>query len=109
MESLIKNNQDQIYRPLADILRPESIEDIIGQTHLLEKNGILTRIIASKQVPSLILWGRAGCGKTSIAKILARIPGYYSQILSATNSNVADLRKTFSEAILRRKNILIPY
>ncbi|MDA7705442.1 replication-associated recombination protein A [Rickettsiales bacterium] len=91
------------YQPLADILRPISIDQIIGQKHLLGKNGILTRIITSQNLPSIILWGRAGCGKTSIAKILSKLPNYYSEILSATNSSVADLRKIFNDAIIRRK------
>ena len=104
MEPLIQNNQTQIYQPLADILRPKSIDEIIGQNHLLGQNGILTRIIKSQKIPSLILWGRAGCGKTSIAKILAKLPNYHSQILSATNSTASEVRKVFNEAIKRRED-----
>ena len=104
MEPLIQNNQTQIYQPLADILRPKSIDEIIGQNHRLGQNGILTRIIKSQKIPSLILWGRAGCGKTSIAKILAKLPNYHSQILSATNSTASEVRKVFNEAIKRRED-----
>jgi len=92
------------YQPLADILRPQSFNDIVGQNHLLGKNGILTRICESKKIPSLILWGNAGCGKTTIAKILAGISNVYFEILSATNSGAADLRKVFKDAQTRKED-----
>tara|TARA_B110000259_G_scaffold188056_1_gene244702 strand:- start:8974 stop:10284 length:1311 start_codon:yes stop_codon:yes gene_type:complete len=103
MEPLTKYNQKQSYRPLADILRPESINDIVGQSHLLGQNSILTRIIKSQKLPSLILWGRAGCGKTSIARILSKLPNYHSNTLFATSSTASDLRKIFNEAAKRKK------
>jgi len=94
----INNNQ-----PLADILRPQSLDKIVGQDHLLTNGGILFRITKTKKVPSLILWGNAGCGKTTIAKILAKISNLHFEILSATNSGVADLRNVFKEALARKK------
>ncbi|MDA0901890.1 MAG: replication-associated recombination protein A [Proteobacteria bacterium] len=96
------NTQKQQYQPLADALRPKHLEEIVGQDHLLGGDGILSRIAKSKQVPSLILWGSAGCGKTTIAKILAGISGLYFEMLSATNSGAADLRKVFKEAAERK-------
>jgi putative ATPase len=90
MEETKNKNQ-----PLADFLRPNKFSDIFGQDHLLGPEGILTRIEESKKVPSLILHGSAGCGKTTIAKILAKITNLHFEILSATNSGVADLRKVF--------------
>lgn len=106
MESKSQNNPKQLYQPLADILRPNSIDEIIGQDHLFGENAILTRIISSNKIPSLILWGRAGCGKTSIAKILAKLPNYHSEILSATNSNASDIRKIFDKSLKKRQENL---
>lgn len=93
-----KNN-----KPLADILRPNKFDQIIGQKHLLKDDGILTRIINSKKIPSIILHGPAGCGKTTIAKNLAKIAKCHEEILLATNSNTANLRKIFEEAKKRKE------
>lgn len=93
-----KNN-----KPLADILRPQNFDQIIGQKHLLKEDGILTRIINSKKIPSIILYGPAGCGKTTIAKNLAKISKCHEEILLATNSNTANLRKIFEEAKKRKE------
>lgn len=89
-------------RPLADILRPQNFDEIIGQQHLFKKNGILQRIISSKKIPSLILYGPAGSGKTTIAKNLSKINDDYQEILLATNSNTAELRKIFNLAKNRK-------
>ncbi|MCE3255003.1 MAG: rarA [Rickettsiaceae bacterium] len=86
------------YQPLADALRPKSFTEIVGQGHLFGPEGILTRIEKSDKIPSLILWGNAGSGKTTIAKILADKSQLPSQIISATNSGAADLRKIFEAA-----------
>ena len=95
MTKLKINNKNQ---PLADALRPKNLSEIVGQDHLIAEDGILTVIAKSKKVPSLILWGNAGCGKTTIAKILAGISGLYFEMLFATNSGAADLRKVFKDA-----------
>jgi putative ATPase len=97
MSSLFSKNNK--YQPLADALRPQSFADVVGQDHLFGESGILGRIEKSKKTPSLILWGSAGCGKTTIAKILAQNNKLPSQIISATNSGSADLRKVFETAI----------
>ncbi len=81
------------HRPLSDLLRPQAFDQIVGQDHLFTKNGVLTLIKKSNIVPSLVLWGPAGVGKTSIAKLLAKISGAQFVILSAINSGVADIRK----------------
>lgn len=102
MSTLFSNNNQ--YQPLADALRPQSFNDIVGQNHLFEEGGILTRILNSSKIPSLILWGSAGCGKTTIARILAQNSKLPYEIISATNSGSADLRKVFEVAIKRKES-----
>ena len=83
------------YQPLSDKLRPNSIQEIVGQDHLIGKDGVLTKIIESKKIPSIILWGSAGCGKTTIAKILAKAINLHFEMISATSSGTAELKKVF--------------
>jgi putative ATPase len=97
------SNSGNKYQPLADTIRPQSFEDIVGQEHLFGNEGILGRIEKSGKIPSLILWGSAGCGKTTIAKILAANSKLPSEIISATNSGAADLRKVFEAAQKNKK------
>lgn len=92
----------ELNKPLADILRPKNLEEIIGQEHLLKGQGILARVVAARSIPSMILYGPAGCGKTTIAKNLARVAKAHEEILLATNSGTAELRKIF-EAAKKRK------
>jgi putative ATPase len=103
MSNLFSSNK---YQPLADALRPQSFADIVGQEHLFGEEGILSRIEKSGKIPSLILWGTAGCGKTTIAKILAANSKLPSEIISATNSGTADLRKIFETAQKRKQDNL---
>ena len=58
-------------RPLADRLRPQSLAEVTGQDHLVGPEGTLTRMLKAGRVPSMILWGPPGCGKTTIARLLA--------------------------------------
>ncbi|WP_298728056.1 replication-associated recombination protein A [uncultured Ferrovibrio sp.] len=88
--------------PLADRLRPKSLDEIIGQDHLLKGEGPLARMVQTKRLASLILWGPPGTGKTSIARLLADATGLVFVPLSAVFSGVADLRKAFDEARKRR-------
>lgn len=64
---------DDAPRPLADRLRPQSLEEIVGQDHLLQGEGALARMVAGGAFASLVLWGPPGCGKTTIARLLARM------------------------------------
>src|SRR6516225_1525749 len=84
--------------PLADRLRPQRLADIVGQDHLLGPEGPIGRMVASRQLASMILWGPPGCGKTTIARLLAHGTDLVFEPLSAGFSGVADLRKVFDAA-----------
>jgi len=85
-------------RPLADRLRPRSLEEVVGQAHLLGPEGTLTRMLEAGRLGSLILWGPPGTGKTTVARLLAERVGYGFVQISAIFSGVADLKKVFEEA-----------
>jgi len=85
-------------RPLADRLRPESLDQVVGQGHLLGEEGAISRMLSAGHVTSLILWGPPGTGKTTIARLLAAQTDLRFILLSAIFSGVADLRKIFDEA-----------
>ena len=90
-------------KPLADKMRPEHLSDDVGQDHLLGEKGPLSRMIKSGKMSSFILWGPPGCGKTTIARILAQETNLHFESLSAVFSGVADLRKVFEAARQRRR------
>src|SRR3954452_6165210 len=93
----------QAPRPLADLLRPRSLGEIVGQDHLLGPEGPIGRMVGSGQLASMILWGPPGCGKTTIARLLADGTDLVFEPLSAVFSGVADLRKVFDAARKRRE------
>jgi putative ATPase len=88
--------------PLADRLRPQSLSEVVGQDHLLGPDGPIGRMAAARRLASMILWGPPGTGKTTIARLLAKEAGYEFQQLSAVFSGVADLKKAFEQARVRR-------
>ncbi len=90
-------------RPLADRLRPRTLDEVVGQDHLLGQDGALTGMLARGSLASLILWGPPGVGKTTIARLLAVRAGLHFVQLSAVFSGVADLKKVFDEATKRRR------
>ncbi len=93
---------DDRVRPLADVLRPKRLEEVAGQEHLTGEGGPLARIAATGRVPSLILWGPPGTGKTTIARLLADLTDDHFEQISAIFSGVADLKKVFAAARERR-------
>lgn len=90
-------------RPLADRLRPEKLDDVVGQDHLLSTEGPLGRMIDHNRLVSIILWGPPGTGKTTIARLLAQQSRLAFEQISAVFSGVADLRKIFEAAKARRE------
>ncbi len=84
--------------PLAERMRPKTLEEYIGQSHLVGEGAVFRRFISSGRVPSFILWGAPGIGKTTLANIVARSSGRKFITLSAVNSGVKEVREAIEEA-----------
>src|SRR5579884_1405394 len=84
--------------PLADKLRPRTLDEVVGQEHLTGPDGAIGRMVAAGKLSSMILWGPPGTGKTTIARLLATAVGMRFVAISAVFSGVADLKKVFAEA-----------
>jgi len=89
--------------PLADRLRPRSLDEVVGQQHLTGPEGAIGRMVAAGRLASMILWGPPGTGKTTIARLLAGAVGMRFVAISAVFSGVADLKKVFAEAQMAAK------
>lgn len=85
-------------KPLADRLRPHSLDEVVGQQHLVGPDGTIGRMVAAGRLSSMILWGPPGTGKTTIARLLADAVGLRFEAISAVFSGVADLKKVFAAA-----------
>lgn len=88
-------------RPLAEEMRPKSMDEVVGQSHLLSKGGFLRKTMDAGVPTSIILWGPAGCGKTTLAKLYARHFGAEFEEVSAVFSGVADIKKIVAESKTR--------
>jgi putative ATPase len=84
--------------PLADRLRPQRLDDVVGQEHLTGPEGAIGRMVGAGKLASIILWGPPGTGKTTIARLLADAVGMRFVAISAVFSGVAELKKVFAEA-----------
>ncbi len=92
----------QAPRPLADRLRPKSLDEVVGQDRLLDADGPIGRMLAARTLASLVLWGPPGSGKTTIARLLADHTEFAFEPMSAVFAGVAELRKVFDRARERR-------
>ncbi len=90
-------------RPLADLMRPNTIDEILGQTALLGENGLVRRMVENQKLSNLILWGPPGCGKTTIARALANSVDMDFVPMSAVFSGTADIKKAVEAAKLRKQ------
>lgn len=86
-----------MYRPLADELRPKTLDDVVGQRHILGPDGLLRRIVDSGQIPNMVFYGPSGTGKTTVASIIAAQTNRTLRKLNATTAGISDIRQIISE------------
>ncbi len=98
-----KDSGPEVHRPLAEKMRPEELKDFVGQSHLLGEGKIIQRLLQENTLPSLLLWGPPGTGKTTLARILARSSRSHFIFFSAVLAGVKEIREIIDEA--RQKQI----
>ncbi len=85
------------YQPLADLIRPNSLDEVVGQEHILGKDGLLRRIVESGNIPNMIFYGPSGTGKTTVARIIAERTQRTLRKLNATTAGIADIKRIIDE------------
>ena len=85
------------YQPLADRIRPRTLDEVVGQTHILGPDGMLRRIVESGEIPNMVFYGPSGTGKTTVANIIARRSGRTLRKLNATTASLSDIRGVMDE------------
>ena len=91
-QSVLERRQP-MYQPLADLLRPENLDDVVGQEHILAKGAVLRRLIESGNIPNMVFYGPSGTGKTTVANIIAKQTNRTLYKLNATTASTADIRE----------------
>ena len=86
-----------MYKPLADEIRPKFLDDVVGQRHILGRDGMLRRIVESGQIPNMIFYGPSGTGKTTVARIIAERTNRTLRKLNATTAGIADIKQIIAE------------
>ena len=86
-----------MYQPLADRIRPQTLDEVVGQRHILGKNGLLRRVIESGKIPNMVFYGPSGTGKTTVANIIANRSGRALRRLNATTASLSDVRDIMDE------------
>ena len=95
-QSVLERRQP-MYQPLADLLRPETLDDVVGQEHILAKGAVLRRLIESGNIPNMVFYGPSGTGKTTVANIIAKQTNRTLYKLNATTASTADIREVTAQ------------
>lgn len=86
-----------MYQPLADRIRPDTLDEVVGQQHILGENGILRRIIESGEIPNMVFYGPSGSGKTTVANLIAKQTNRTLHKLNATNASISDIKDIIAQ------------
>ena len=86
-----------MYQPLADRIRPQSLDEVVGQRHILGEDGLLRRVIESGKIPNMVFYGPSGTGKTTVANLIANRAGRTLRRLNATTASLSDVREVMDE------------